>query len=237
VVSNGVERGGKGQRGESTLEDGVDNPLLLSAAAPGGQVARHRLVDLDEAGLLVDDVELVLVNQLVVAGAQLTDSLVVLIHNGNMPMSMAIAGIVVAFKAEQHILALPPRRLEVGRPDAVDAIPGPDEVAVIPEDVRPRLARAVLRGGRVGEAGEGGHEQVARVGVLGGRVGDVEPRRGEVGAGAELPVGSGRAQQQVRCEERGDGPHGGGGGAARVELGASATASSIVCNDRYIHLW
>jgi hypothetical protein len=207
---------------------------LLRAASPGGQVAGDGLVDLDEAGFLVDDVELVLIDQLVVAGAQLADGLVVLVHDGDVTVAVAIAGVVVALEAEEDILALPARGLEVSRPDAVDAVAGPDQVAVIAEDVGAGLAGTMLLGGRVGEAGKGGHKQVPFFHVLGCRDADVQPGRREVRPGAELPVGRGRSEQQVRHSEISRGLH--GGAALRVGLSASATTTSILLNDRYIHL-
>ncbi len=220
-----------------TLDDGVDDPLLLRAASPGSQVTGNGLVDLDEAGFFIDDVELVLVNQLVAASAQFPDGLVVLIHDSDVAMAVAVAGVVVTFKAEQDIFALPASGLEVGRPNAVDAVAGPDQVSVVAEDVRAGLARAVLLGGGVGVTGKGGHKEVPLFDILGRRDGDVQPRRRKVGPGAELPVGSGRSEQQISCQHRGDGPHGHGGATRGIELGASATAESILFNDRYIHLW
>lgn len=178
------------------MDDGVDDPLLLGAAAVGGQVARDGLVDLDEACFFVDDVELVLVDQLVVAGAQLADGLVVLVHDGDVAVAVAVAGIVVALEAEEDVLALPAGRLEVGRPDAVDAVAGPDQIAVIAEDVGASLARTVLLGWSIGVSGKRGDKKVPLFDVLGGWDRDVETGRRKVGAGAELPVGIGRSKQQ-----------------------------------------
>jgi len=84
-----------------TLNDGIDNPLLLRAGAPCSQVSRDRLIDLDQAVFpVVDDVELVLVDKLVVARAQLPDRLIMLVQKRHMAMTVAIVGIVVALKAE-----------------------------------------------------------------------------------------------------------------------------------------
>lgn len=194
---------------EHTLDDGIDNPLLLGAAAPGGQVTRDGLVNLDEASIFVDDVELVLVDQLVVAGAQLANGLIVLVHDGDVAVSVAVAGIVVAFKAEQHVFALPAGGLEVGRPDAVDAVARPHQVAVITEDVGASLARTVLFGRSIRVPGKRGHKEVPLFDVLGGRDGDIETGRRQVGPGAELPVGRDRSKQQVGRKQRGHGSHGG----------------------------
>jgi hypothetical protein len=49
-----------------TLEDGIDNPLLVWTSAPSSKISRHRLVHLDKTRLLVDNLELVLINKLVV---------------------------------------------------------------------------------------------------------------------------------------------------------------------------
>ena len=194
-----------------TLDDGVDDPLLLRAASPSAQVAGNGLVDLDQAGFFVDDVELVLVDQLVVASAQFADRLVVLVHDGDVAVAVAVAGVVVAFKAEQDVLALPASGLEIGRPDAVDAVAGPDQVAVVAEDVGAGLARAVLLGGGVGVSGKRSHKEVSLFDILGRRDRDVQPGRRKVGPGAELPIGRGRSEQQVCCKHRGYGPHGHGG--------------------------
>lgn len=60
--------------------------------------------------------ELVLVYKLVVACAELSDGLVVLVKDGNVAMAMTVACIVVALEAEEDILTLPAGRLEVGCP-------------------------------------------------------------------------------------------------------------------------
>ena len=179
--------------------------------------------------------EFVLVNQLVVSGAQLTDGLVVLVHDGDVAVAVAITSVVVTLKAEQDVLALPAGSLEVGGPDAVDAVAGPDQVPVITEDVRAGLARAMLLAGRVGEPGERGHKEVPLSDVLGGRDADVQPGWRKVSTGAELPVGSGRSEEQTSCGKGGRGPH--GGATSRIELGASAAGNPILLNVRYIHLW
>lgn len=75
------------------MEDGVDNPLLLWRSAPSRQISRNRLVDLNQRRLLVDDMKLVLVRELVVASPQLSDSLIVLVQNGGVPMTMAVSSI------------------------------------------------------------------------------------------------------------------------------------------------
>jgi hypothetical protein len=49
----------------STLNNGIDDPLLVLTSTPCSQIAWNRLIYLDQASLLVDNVELVLVNQLI----------------------------------------------------------------------------------------------------------------------------------------------------------------------------
>lgn len=144
--------------------------------------------------------KLVLVHQLVVSSTQLTNRLIMLVHERNVPVSMSIPSIVVALKAEEDIAALPAARLEVGRPDAVDCIAGPHQVAVVAEDVRTGLARTVLRGRRVREAGKRREKQVPLLDGRGGRDGDVEARRGEVWSRLELPVCDDVVQQRG-CRE------------------------------------
>jgi hypothetical protein len=189
---------------------------------------------LDEACFFVDDVELVLVDQLVVAGAQFADRLVVLVHDGDMAVAVAVAGVVVALETEQDVFALPAGRLEVGRPDAVDAVSGPDQVAVIAEDVGAGLPRTVLLRGSVRVPGKRSHEKVPLFDILGGRDTDVQPGRRKVRPGTILPVGRGGAEQKARRSEGRRQLH--DGAPRSVELGASATMAPILFNDRYIHL-
>jgi len=191
------------------LDDGVDDPLLFGLASPSREVAGDGLVDLDKTGFLVDDVELVLVDQLVVTGAQLADGLVVLVHDGDVAMTVTVSGVVVALEAEQDVFALPASSLEVGRPDAVDTIAGPDQVTIVAEDVGSGLARAMLLGGSVREPGKRGQKQVPLFDVLGRGDADVQPGRRKVGPGTKLPVGRSRSQQQGSDSERGCGLHGG----------------------------
>jgi hypothetical protein len=126
------------------LEDGIDNPLLICTRTPRCEIPRNRLVDLDKSSLLIHDLELMLVNQFVVSRAELTGGLVVLVQEGNVSVAMTIAGVVVALEAEEDFLALPSTSLEVGRPDRVAAVARLHKIAVVPEDVRTSLARAVL---------------------------------------------------------------------------------------------
>jgi hypothetical protein len=70
--------------------------------------------------------ELMLVSELMVSSTQLTNSLVVLIHDSGVTMSMTISSIVVTLETEEHILALPLCSLEVGCPDGIYAVARPD---------------------------------------------------------------------------------------------------------------
>jgi hypothetical protein len=71
----------------STLNNGIDDPLLVLTSTPCSQIAWNRLIYLDQASLLVDNVELVLVNQLMVTSTKLPDGLVMLVHERNMTVS------------------------------------------------------------------------------------------------------------------------------------------------------
>ena len=213
-----------------TLDDGVDNPLLLWLGAPRSQVPDNGLIDLDQPCLLPDDVELVLVDQLVVPGPELPDRLVVLVQEGDVAVPVAVPGVVVALEAEQHVLPSPARRLEVGGPDAVDGVTRPDQVAVVAEDVGAGLAGAVLLGGGVREAGEGRDEEVAVLDVRGGGDGDVEARGREVASGAELPVREGGAEQQGRGED-GPGDHVPHHHAGRLVLASSVSTIVAMLKD------
>src|SRR5690606_27438905 len=101
-------------------------------------------IDLNQAGLLVNDMKLVFINQFVTASPQLPYGLVVLIHQSDMPMPMAIARIMVTFETEEDILATPACGLKVCSPDAINSIAGPNQVAIITKDVWPCLPRAML---------------------------------------------------------------------------------------------
>jgi hypothetical protein len=127
-----------------TLEDGIDNPLLIWTGTPLSEISGHRLVYLDETRLLIDNLELVLVNQFMVSSPELANSLIVLIQESHMSMAMPVSSIVIAFKAEENIFAFPSSGLEVGGPDGIDAVARPYKVAIVFEDIRARLARTVL---------------------------------------------------------------------------------------------
>lgn len=218
-----------------TLNNRIHNPLLLRLRAPRRQIPRNRLIYLNQPRLLINNMKFMLINKLVVARAQLPYRLVMLVQKRDMPMPVAVPGVMVPLEAEQHIPAAPARRLEVGRPDAVDGVPAPNELAVVAEDVRPRLARAVLLRRRVREAREGRDEEVALLDVRGRRDGDVEARRGEVRAGAVLPVRGREGGEERGCGEEGDGMllHGGW----PRNLGASAISVGLpIATNRYIHL-
>ncbi len=72
-----------------TLEDCIDNPLLLSLRSEPAQISRHRLVNLNQPGLTIDHLELMLVRDLMSPRPQLTDGLIMVVHEGDMPMAMA----------------------------------------------------------------------------------------------------------------------------------------------------
>ena len=126
------------------MEDGIDDPLLICAGTPFRQIPWNGLVDLDKPGLLIHDLELMLINQFVISCSELANGLVVLVQEGYVSVAMSIASVVIAFEAKEDVLTLPPTSLEVGRPDRVDAVARPHEIAVVLEDVRTSLARAVL---------------------------------------------------------------------------------------------
>lgn len=56
----------------------------------------------------------VFVHQLVVPSAELTNRVIVLIHESNMSMTMAVARVVIAFEAKKDVLAVDAASLEVG---------------------------------------------------------------------------------------------------------------------------
>lgn len=192
-----------------TLENGIYNPLLFRTGTPFGEVLRDRLVDLNERRFLIDDMELVLVGELVVARAKLANGLIMLVHDGRVAVAVAVSRIMVAFKAEQHILPLPARLLEVCRPDRVVAVPGPDQLSVIAENVRSSLSRAMRLARRVRKSGERSHEKVAFFDVRGCRDRDIQTRRRQVWSRFKLPVGRGELEQSGAGAQRPDAFHDG----------------------------
>jgi len=90
---------------------------------------------------------------------------------------MTIASIVIAFEAEQNMFALPLGGLEIGGPNGVDAVPGPDQIAIVAKDVWARLTRPMLLSRSIGVPRERRYEKIAFLDVAGGRNGDVEARR------------------------------------------------------------
>ena len=101
------------------------------------------------------------INQLMITPSQLPYGLIMLIKKRNMTVSMPIPRIMITLEAEQNVFTFPSSDLEVRAPDTVDAVAGPDQVAVVPDDVWACLAGLVLLGWRVRETGEGCNEEVA----------------------------------------------------------------------------
>lgn len=217
------------------MNDGIYNPLLLWTGTPFLKISRHRLIDLDKPSLLIDDMELVLVHQLVIPSTQLTDRLIMLVHNGDVPVAMAVPSVVVTLKTEENVLSLPASSLEVGGPDAVQTIARPNKVAVVSEDVRTCLTWTMLFSRRVWVASKGSHKEISRFDLVRGRDGDVETRRCQVRTGAKLPVSRSERRQDQRGSSQvtkrvlhvGD---------EEALLAASASRISISPKKRYIHL-
>jgi hypothetical protein len=178
-----------------TLNDSINNPLLLRTSSPRSKIHRSGLVDLDQSRLLIDDMKLVLISQLVIASTKLTDSLIVLVKDSRVPVTMTITRVMVTLEAKEDILALPASLLEVGSPDGVVAVPGPDQLSVIAEDVRSSLTGTVLFSRGVWEASERSDKEVSLLDVLSSGDGDVESRRGQVGPRLKLPVRGYQRQQ------------------------------------------
>lgn len=105
-----------------------------------------------------------------------------------MTVTVTIASVVITFKTEENIFAVPFGLLEVGGPDGVVAIPGPNQVAVITKNVWRSLAGAVHFAGRVRKASKRRNEEVALFHIICGRDCDIESRRGQVRTTLELPV-------------------------------------------------
>lgn len=163
-----------------TLNYCIDNPLLLGAATPSPQVTSNRLVNLDESGFFIDDVKLVLVHKLMIARSEFSNRLIVIIQDGDVTVSMAIPRIMVPFKAKEDVFAPPTGGLEIGRPDAVNPIARPNQVAVITKDIRPGLSRPVLLGRSIWITSEGSNEQIPLFDISTCRDGDVQLWRSKV---------------------------------------------------------
>lgn len=132
--------------------------------------------------------KLMLISQLVITRSKFPNRFIMLVQNGSMPMTMAVPRIVITFETEQHVLSVPLPGLEIGSPDRVDAVAGPDEIAVVAEDVWRGLTGTVLCSCGVRVACEGGDEEVAFLDVVGSWNGDVQHGRCQIRAGLELPV-------------------------------------------------
>ena len=158
-----------------TLNHSIDNPLLFWPSSPSSQITRYRLVDLDKSMLLVRHMEFMLVGQLVIPSTKLSNGLVMMVQECCVSMTVSIASVMIAFKAEQDILAVPAASLEIGRPDAEVAIPRLDQIAVVAEDIRCRLTRGMLLRRSVRDPSEGGQEQVTTFDLIRSRNGDIQP--------------------------------------------------------------
>lgn len=218
-----------------TLNNGIHNPLLLWTGAPFGQVSRHRLIDLDQASFLIHNMKLMLVNQLMIPRTKFTNGLITLVDKRNVSMAVSISSIVVAFKAEQDVLALPTTSLEIGRPDAENGVARPHQVTIVSEDVWPGLARTMLLRRSIREASKWREEEIALLDGICGRNGDVQTRRCEVRTRPKLPVCHDGRQQCCRDEaKRRACFHGGRLGRLLIMSDSWDLISSL--KNRYIHL-
>ena len=59
---------------------------------------------------------------------------------------MTVEWVVIAFEASKHLLTLPFHSSEVGSPDTVVSIAGPDEISIVTEYVWISLTRILLLG-------------------------------------------------------------------------------------------
>jgi hypothetical protein len=73
--------------GSHTLNNGIDDPLLVSTCSPSSQISGDWLINLNQPSLFVDNVELMFVNKLMVARPELSDSLVMLVHKRDVTMA------------------------------------------------------------------------------------------------------------------------------------------------------
>lgn len=142
-----------------------------------------------------------LIDQLMITPPHLPNGLVPLIKEGNMPMSMPIPSIMITFKAKQYILSLPSPDLEISGPDTVDTVAGPDQIAIVAEDIRACLAGLVLLGGGIGVAGEWGDKEVARFYLGSCWYRDVQAWRRKVWSGSVLPISDRRSYRREESNE------------------------------------
>ena len=127
-----------------TLNDRIDNPLLILIGSVRREISRHRLINLYERGLTISGPELMLVANLVSSSSQFSRRLIVLVQERYMAVAVAIAWIVISLKASQDRRPFPMNGEKVRRPDTVVSITRPDEVAIVSENVRSSLARSML---------------------------------------------------------------------------------------------
>ena len=161
-----------------TLKSRINDPLLLGTAPIRGQIIRHRMINLNQCRLLIDNDKFMLIRQPVVPGTQLANRLIMLVQKGRVAVSMAVCGIMATLEAEEDVLPFVPRRLEVGRPDGEVGESRPDQVARVRKNVRSGLLRPVVRA--LGVAGEGRDEQIALFHIGGRGDRNVQRGRGEV---------------------------------------------------------
>jgi len=170
------------------LEYSIHDPLLLWTNAPTRKVRWNGLINLNDGGFFVDDMELVLVHQLVIASTKLANRLVMSVHDGCMAMPMAITRVMVAFETEQNVFTLPSGSLKIGGPNGVVPIAGPDQVTIITEDIWRGLPRAMHLSGFIWKTCERGDEQVPLLDISRGWDSDIQAWRREIRTRPELPI-------------------------------------------------
>lgn len=182
------------------MEHGIDDPLLLRRGTPGSEIHRNRLIDLDDRRFLINDVELMLVGELVVARPQFSNGFIMVVHDRSMAVTMTIARVMVSFEAEEDVFALPASLLEVGGPNGVISVARPDQLPIVSEDVRSRLTGSMHCPCVVQEPGERGDKDISLVHIWRGGDGNVQSRRSQVGPRLKLPVRCRQGQQRGGCD-------------------------------------
>jgi hypothetical protein len=123
----------------------VHDPLLLFIFAICSQVIWHWMVFVDHRGILIDDMQLVLVGQTIIPGPEFANGFIVLVQEGRVFVTVPICYIMASFKAKWNILSLKSSSLKIGSPNRKVREAGQDQIASVCEDVCSCSERSMAR--------------------------------------------------------------------------------------------
>lgn len=169
-----------------TLKSRIHDPLLLGASSISSKIPWHRMIDLNQPRLFVNNSELMLVCQAMVSSSQFQNCLVILIQESGMTMSMPVSSIMAPLKRVQDFLTLVSSGLKVCGPDGEICEATPNKITSVSEDIRSCLERAVA--GTFRESGEWSYKEEALFNIACSGNGYVEGWRSEVRSRFVSPV-------------------------------------------------